>query len=187
MRSLTAPTHSPIRTLTLGAAFVVAALSPTEPAFAQVTVEPGDRIRIHLTTADSVIEGRLVSFGDDGLVYRLSEGEERTVARAAVDSLEVGRRGSHWQTGLAVGGLTGALVLGIAVAASGEECTGRGCFGPSRGQAAAAAGLAGLLVGGLVGTVIGAVIPAERWEPAVRPWASAGDPGALGLGIRLTF
>ena len=131
-------------------------------AFAQATLPVAVDQRVRVTTADATHVGRVVSTGSDSLRISLDDANPITIARPAIQKVEVSRgRDSKAKKyairGAIISGLIGAISLGLQHDSVGED-------GSSAGKAAALGALSGGLFGGLIGGAIGASKGADRWE-----------------------
>lgn len=174
----------PAGTVALALATMLLGFSFTEIT-AQAKPVPGDLIRIHRNSPDTVLDVRLVDIDEEGLTYRALDGSEVRVSRESVNAVEVGRSHSRWQDGLGLGMMGGALVVGLVANANYTPCD--GCIPDvgSRDEATLIGAVAGALGGGLIGALIGSAVQTTSWEPTVGPWSAGSNGFALGMRLKV--
>lgn len=162
-----------------------------------ITVAPGTRVRVTVPgpAGSERLVGTVVAQRGDTLVAQWETRDTLSAAYVALDRmlrLETSR-GMRPQTlrGAGIGALAGAVVLGVAAAASYEGCrAGENCIDVTGGSGGAAAGGAvlGALGGGVVGAIIGSLRRSESWQ-RVSLERVAVAPGRAGLALagRLRF
>ena len=168
---------------------LLALAAPAGVAAAQVTPQPGERVRVYASTG--TVEGTLVALDTDTvrLVPRQG-GDERAVPLARAARLEVqrGRRpapGKGAAIGLGIGAVIG---MGLALATADSACepgVDPGCLDTGT-QTVAGAGV-GALIGVGVGAIIGIGAGQEAWVPVRLRDARLGVvPGRGGFGVALS-
>jgi hypothetical protein len=141
----------------------VCAFTPAA-ARAQAQVEPGARIRVLTSTADTMMYGTLVTLDSASLLLApRPDAEAVRVPLAGVERLEVSRGGKpSTLQGAAVGAVVGAGAgLGIGLLATQGDCD----------FVCGAVQVGSSVIGGVIGLIMGALtgseIPhgPERWQP----------------------
>ena len=148
-----------------------------------LAIEPGERVRLTLSSGRSDVVGVLVTQDRDSLrVQPRPDAPPLAFPRAGVTSVEASL-GSHGHAG--TGALVGLLAGGVVGAALGSSCSDEFlCPGPGGGA---------LLLGGtglLFGALVGVFVRTERWE-----WVYPKDLGitvgktrrGLGVGVSIGF
>ena len=185
------PTNSGTSLTTLGLALALAGVASFmgSPLHGQGIPQPGSRVRIQMTGADSAVVGRLVSLTDGDLVYAASDGREVRVEDSAIERVEVAHAGNRTWAGVGVGALSGSLVIGVVAAMTYEEprCTSICVQIFDEGDTFLIGALGGAVAGGLVGGLVGSLIKTESWTPLVRPLPTDQGGAVLRLGLQLTF
>ncbi len=130
----------------------------------QAPVAPGDRVRVTAPTlAPKRLVGTVVEMGADTCLLAL-EGHAAPVALplASVTIVEVSRgMKSNVVKGALIGGaVSGGIVLGLGLAAQGDDS---GWFEVTAGDVAIATAVFGA-VGAVIGGIIGAASSGERWQ-----------------------
>jgi hypothetical protein len=172
----------------------ILAFTPLASATAQVSIRPGERVRVTHLWGKSV--GTFLAWKSDTLVFQ-SNGDTLSVPAGLVTRLDV-RRGRKTNTGkgagigFVLGSFTGAAIL----LATYEECVPRGawsCIGPDFGSgfAAATGALIGGLGGVLFGAIIGSAIKTDRWREVplhrLRVSLAPQRDERFGLGLSVEF
>jgi len=141
-----------------------AAFAPAA-AWAQTDVQPGARVRLLTSTADTLMHGTVVTLDSASLLLAPApEAEFVRVPLAGVERLEVSRgRARSTVTGAVVGTLAGALGgYGAArIFSRPEEC--EFVCGAAQAGSAALGGALGLVLGGMIGS--STPHGPERWRP----------------------
>lgn len=153
---------------------------PAPPSRTWVQVLPGTQVRIWLSGASSVVEGRLLNLDDGGLMVLSGANQNLSFSRHSVSKLQVlkGQKG-HWLAGAIAG-----TILGVAIgAAETPGCTvNDGCY--TRAENMAYDGLGA----GLIGALVGALIKTDQWAdvPLLLPPTQAKGSAAK-RGVAVTF
>lgn len=171
----------------LAAGILATATAPAHLA-AQQAPPVGAEIRVHPNGSGSPLIGEVVAVDQGRIFFRVPGTPEDRIADPALDSIEVGHSGTHWDRGMMIGlgvGILGGFGLNWVAGELSEGTT------PHSSTAAFAIPI---VVGGALGAGVGALFEKRSWQPLVGPvqggagaYGSAGDVPALALGVRISF
>lgn len=160
-------TNRTSRVCGLAAAFFSVGLSAAAAAPGQISVSPGDRIRITFQDSDlDRIKGEVVEVGGGTLRLSSDDGDPYSLGQAEIRALEIST-GKNRLAGTLVGLVTGALFGGL-IGSRIERATSDHCFD--------SCGLGGFLmgfgIGGLGAGVAGyAFLGSDRWQEIDAPYS----------------
>jgi hypothetical protein len=161
----------------------LSALAPGAAAQDTLKIDPGERVRLTLSSGRSAVVGVLVTQDHDSLRVRpRADAPPVALPRASLAGVEASL-GRHGHAG--TGALVGLLAGGAAGAALGSSCSGD-FLCPGTGGGALLLGGTGLLFGALVGVFV----RSERWQPVYPKelgFTVVKPPRGLGVGVSIGF